>query len=179
MSTTQEAPRRDGVTAFIEHLRRLGAREDRGALAALRRSLQDDSGMAAAACTYVVPFLPAAADAYRDRAYFLVGALFALDPRHAPGVSLGGAFRRMQSAGDDNPSLRARFAALLDAHPDDVADHVRHAASLARAKDIALDWEKVLRDLLAWRSADRYVQRRLAREFWGAAAPTTENEAPR
>lgn len=160
------------AAAFVARLRSLADEEDRGALAALRRSLQDPHGMAAAACPYVVPYLPPTEDLTRDRAYFLVGALFAL---HADAggedVSLGHAFRAMNDAQEgvgkpDNESLRGRFVALLDADAEDLPDHLRHAVSLARAKQKPLDWYRLLRDVLGWGHPSRYVQRRLAREFW-------------
>lgn len=167
--------RADGIHAFAEYLYSLSDRQDRGALAALRRSLQDPMGMSAAACPYVVPFLPKEPDIYRERAYFLVGALYALAGTHANGVSVGDAFRRIQvdasTDGKDNPSTRARFVALLDAHPDDAAEHLRHLASLARARDVALDWEKLLRDLLGLRHPERRVQRAWAHDFWGRTSP--------
>ena len=170
---------RDGIGAFAERLYGLAEQEDRGALAALRRSLQDPSGMAAAACPFVVPFLPKESDLYAERAYFLVAALFALSGEHAPDVSVGDAFRRINleasSDGKDNPSVRGRFVALLDAEPEDVGEHLRHMASLARAKGIALDWAKLLRDLLQLRHPDRYVQRRWAHDFWGRHSQSTEN----
>jgi CRISPR system Cascade subunit CasB len=183
MSEVEPERRSDSVHAFIEHLGRLAAREDRGALAALRRSLQHEQGMAPQACPHVVPFLPKEPDLYRERAYFLIGALFAMDPRLGHGGSLASAFSHLErdaSGGSaaGNPSIRGRFAALLDAHPDDVGEHVRHAVSLARAKDIRIDWEALLRDLLAWRQPERPVQRRWARDFWGRTDATlpTGNE---
>jgi CRISPR system Cascade subunit CasB len=128
--------------------------------------------MAAAACPIVLPFVPPGEDTYRDRAFFLAGALFALHPAAGgTGVSLGHAFRRLNdriegSGNNDNESLRRRFVALLDADPEDVGNHVRHAVSLARANDIPLDWARLLLDLWCWRNPSRHVQRRLARDFW-------------
>lgn len=176
------------VTSFIEYLRDLAEREDRGAFAALRRGLLEPTGIAMSACPYVVRFLPSEPRPHQERVFFLVGALFALHPEHAEGVSLGHAFRRINrdtpegQKGRDNASTRARFVALLDAHPDDVAEHVRHAVSLARAKQVGLDWVRTLSDLLAWGSPARWVQRRLANDFWAddsadAAAPTDESES--
>jgi CRISPR system Cascade subunit CasB len=180
--TDPRTPTDDRVAAFVARLRRLAEDDDRGALAALRASLQDPHGMAAAASPHVVPFLPDAEDLYRDRAFFLVGALFALhrDPG-GEGTSLGRAFRRINEAQEgagagDNESLRRRFVALLDADAGDLAEHLRHAVSLARAKQIPLDWERLLRDTLRWRSDSRYVQRRLARDFWQAPSNASEPE---
>ncbi len=181
-STEQNAPR-DGIRAFVERLYALSESKDRGALAALRRSLQDASGMSPAACPFVVPFLPKEPDLYRERAYFLVAALFALAGDHAEGVSLGDAFRRINqtssSDGNDNPSIRGRFVALLDAHPEDAGEHVRHVASLARAHGVALDWEKLLRDILQLRHPERRVQRAWAHDFWGRCSSLTENTPPK
>ncbi|WP_433933241.1 type I-E CRISPR-associated protein Cse2/CasB [Sorangium cellulosum] len=172
----------DHVARFIARLRKLADDEDRGALAALRTSLQDRTGMAAAACPHVVPFLPPSEDLYRDRAFFLIGALFALHPD--PGgenVSLGHAFRAIntdqEGAGaGDNESLRRRFVALLDADAEDLPNHLRHAVSLARSKQKPLGWERLLRDVLAWRGESRRVQRRLAREFWNGRHDALEPE---
>jgi CRISPR system Cascade subunit CasB len=196
MTAESSQPKRDRATGFVDYLRSLAEREDRGALAALRRSLQEPTGIAMSACPYVVPFLPVDPDRFRERAFFLVGALFALHPEHADGVSLGHAFRRINGdtaegkKGSDNESIRARFVALLDAHSDDVAEHLRHVVSLARAKEIRLDWARTLKDLLNWRAHDRWVQRRLAFDFWGqdsvesqpaplASTPSHESESPR
>lgn len=165
-------PPSDLVAAFVSHLRRLAEEEDLGALAALRRSLQDPHGMAAAACPHVVPFLSPKEDSHRDRSFFLLGALFALHPDPGgDGVSLGHAFRAINTAQEgsgkgDNQSLRQRFVALLDAHPDDLPDHLRHAVSLLRAKQQPLDWDRLLHDVLRWRSPSRFVQHQLARDFW-------------
>jgi len=164
MTAESRSPIRDRATGFVEFLLGIAQHDDRAALAALRRSLQEPTGIAMSACPYVVPFLPAEADRFVERTYFLVGALFALHPDNEPGVSLGLAFRRIND--DTAEGTRARFVALLDAHPDDIAEHVRHAVSLARARAIPLDWVRTLKDLLAWRAPDRWVQRKLAGDFW-------------
>lgn len=185
--TAANTPHTDGRAAFIARLRKLADEEDRGALAALRASLQDPNGMAAAACPYVVPYLPAVENVDRDHRFFLVGALFALHPDPGgDGVSLGHAFRAINEAQEgpgkgDNESLRGRFVALLDAHPDDLGDHLRHAVSLARSKQQPLDWARLLRDVLAWDDPSRHVQRRLARDFWKTPHDMfeTEGDTPR
>lgn len=172
----------DRAAAFVKLLRTLADDEDRGALAALRRSLQDPNGMSAAACPYVVPFLPTREDIERDRAFFLVGALFALHPdAGGDGVSLGHAFRAINDAQEgfgkpDNESLRGRFVALLDAEHEDLPDHLRHAVSLARAKGQPLDWLRLLHDVLGWGHPSRHVQHRLARDFWKNSNDTIQPE---
>ncbi|MBI2372793.1 MAG: type I-E CRISPR-associated protein Cse2/CasB [Deltaproteobacteria bacterium] len=162
MTDTENAPRR--ADRFVAHLRALAEREDRGALAALRKSLQAADGMATDAYPYVVPFLDVE-PSRRDRAFFLIGALFATHPDPG-GVSLGLAFRRLSPDDPNNESVRRRFVALLDADPDDVGEHLHQATSLCRARGIAIDWARTLEDLLAFSHPDRFAQRRLAREFW-------------
>jgi len=178
-----EATRTRGA-GFIAHLRKLADEDDRAALAALRASFRDPNAMAAAACPYVVPFLPAEENLRRDQAYFLVAALFAIHPdAGGDGVSLGHAFRAINDQQEgfskgDNESLRGRFVALLDADAEDLPEHLRHAVSLARARQQPLDWERLLRDVLDWGHPSRHVQRRLARDFWRATqdAPDPQGE---
>ena len=128
--------------------------------------------MSAAACPYVVPFLRKDASVLDDRAYFLIGALFALHRKHIAGVSLGEAFARLYSAQGESPSLQARFMALLDAHPEDIGEHLRTAVSLLASKDIPLAWDQLLRDILLFHHPDRVVQRRWARHFWASNGPS-------
>lgn len=184
MSTGPRESTQDRAARFIAHLLALVERDDRGALAALRRSLQEPTGISMSACPYVVPFLPPVKDRndgeFTERAFFLIGALFALHPEHKEGVSLGHAFQSINwrtvegKKGADNPSVRSRFVALLDAHEDDIAEHLRHAVSLARANEVRLDWVLTLTHLLRWRRADRRVQRDLATDFWSNRLQTTE-----
>jgi CRISPR system Cascade subunit CasB len=173
----QEKPRKDAAQAFVAALVGYAEREDRAALAALRKSLIDPSGMSAAACPYVVPFLGKESHLERDQSFFLIGALFALHPEYSEGVSLGTAFRRLAKAsGSDDtesPSVRARFVALLDSHPDDLGEQLRTGVSLLRSHGIGLDWADLLRDLLRFHQGERTVQRRWARHFWGDDSSVT------
>lgn len=164
---SHEAKKTDNISAFVAHLRELDEQGALGALAALRRSLTDDLGMAASANPHVVPFL-ARASRRDDPWFFLVGALFASSRLHAPGVTFGAAQRRLDPK-LEQPAVAARFTALLDAHPEDLADHLRRAAALLRSKAIGLDWELLLRDLQRVDDPRRSVQRRWARDFWGGA----------
>lgn len=180
MTESEREP--DLPARFIDSLRALAkeGEEDLGALSALRKSLIDPRGMAAAACPYVVRFLPKRTDLFRERAFFAIGALFALHRGHRQGVGLGEAWHRVAFGPEgENGSMRARFVALLDCHPDDVVEHLRYAVSILRSKDVDLDWAKLLRDLLSWDREDRRVQRDWAREYWGrednADQPSTDH----
>ncbi|MBN1151927.1 MAG: type I-E CRISPR-associated protein Cse2/CasB [Dehalococcoidia bacterium] len=148
---------------FIGHLLSLAREgtEDRGALAELRSGLGKQPGEMAHVHRHVAPYVPATG--YDDQWYYLTATLFGMYPQHRDGCSFGSAFRPLRAASD---SMEARFVALLNAHSDDLADHLRHAVSLLNANDRPLDWFQFFDDLLHWDSADGCVQRRWARDFY-------------
>jgi CRISPR system Cascade subunit CasB len=154
---------------FIRRLHELAHEEDRAALAALRRGFTHPL----AAMPYVAPYLRRDAPRREEDALVLVGALFGLHPTRA-GVSLATALRRLSDSSD---SVALRFRALLDADAEDVPTHLRHAISLVRAHDIPIDYDDLLRAVLAWSRDDRRAQRAWARHFWGAAADDAPADA--
>lgn len=160
--------------ALIDALASLRDRGDRGALAALRRGLGVGPGHAPAMFPYVVPYLPDQSPAWTERAYFLIASLFAFHPRDGTeGKSLAAAMREVAEK-TKSASIEARFVSMLDAHPDDLPNHLRHAVALARSKEVAVDWNLLLQHLLQWTHPDRWVQRRWARDFWGSNPKTAE-----
>lgn len=154
---------------FIASLERLHAEKDRGALSALRRSLSPDAE--AAAYPYVVPFLRGE-DRWKERAYLLIAGLFALHPSQG-GLTLGQAMYVVAKK-SGSTSIELRFVALLNTHPDDLGEHLRHAVTLAQSHEVLLDWQSLLRGVLSWNMESRWVQRQWARDFW--AGSTIENE---
>ena len=86
--------------------------------------------------------------------------------------------------------------ALLNAHPDELGRHLRHAVSLLKAHEVPIDWAQLLRDVQEWTYEGRPVQLDWARAFWAggpvpdeavetaesvaadAAAPTTASNTP-
>jgi CRISPR system Cascade subunit CasB len=156
----------EGQKAFIGYLLSLAkeGKEDRGALADLRSGLGKEPGEMSRLHKHVVPYLPERT--YNDRWYYLTAALFGAFPQHRQGRSLGAAFRPLRPKSD---SMEARFIALLNAHPDDVGDHLRHAVSLLKANEQPLDWFQLFDDLLHWDHPDGYVQLKWARHFYSTA----------
>ena len=155
---------------FIAHLRLLSGR-DRGALAALRRSLAFAPGAHAPAMPFVEPF--AARDSTREaqrQALYLAAGLYAANPRQRTGQSLGAALavarRRRKSE-----SIERRFLALLGADAEGVAVHLRHANSLLAAEELGCDYAALAADLESWLDPwndelrDR-VRQRWARDFY-------------
>ena len=110
---------------------------------------------------HVVPYLPV--KNYNDRWYYLTATLFGWFPNHHGGRSLGSAFKPLRAKSDN---MEARFVALLNAHPDDLDDHLRHAISLLKANEQPLDWFQLLDHLIQWDHPDGYVQLKWARDFY-------------
>lgn len=145
-------------------------KEDRGALADLRSGLGKEPGEMARVHKHVVPYLPE--KNYNDRWYYLTAALFGEFPQHRKGRSLGAAFRPLKQKSD---SMKARFVALLNAHPDDLDDHLRHAVSLLKANEQPLDWFRLFEDLLQWDHPDGHVQLKWARDFYKSDSSNRTN----
>lgn len=191
---------------FVAHLLSLGGYEwdaktsslvlrqeriKRGALADLRTGLLvKEPGQMARGHKHVAPYLPE--DPYDDRWYYVIATLFGSFPQHREEWrdlpsgkrmrvrTLGKAFRPLRSKSD---SMDARFVSLLNAHPDDLDDHLRHAVSLLKSNEQPLDWFRLLDDLLQWDHPEGHVQLKWARDFYkdnigdGGDAPQS-NTAP-
>ncbi len=157
----------DKQKAFIGYLLSLAkeGKEDRGALADLRSGLGKDPGEIARVHKHVVRYLPE--KCYNDHWYYLIATLFGEFSQHRKGRSFGGAFRSLKKESD---SMEARFIALLNAHPDDLSDHLRHAIRLLKANEQPPDWFQLFEDLLQWSHPDGYVQLRWARDFYKSSA---------
>jgi CRISPR system Cascade subunit CasB len=151
---------------FIRYLRSLAEKEDRGALADLRSGLGRTPGEMARVHKHVMWCEP---EKYNERWYYLVATLFGVFPNHREGPSwgspsLGEAFRRIKKS----DSMGARFVALLNAHPDDLGDHLRHVISLLKSNEPPqpVNWFGLFRDLLEWDRSDGCVQLHWARDFY-------------
>ncbi|MCC6416631.1 MAG: type I-E CRISPR-associated protein Cse2/CasB [Gemmataceae bacterium] len=171
---------------FADHLAGLAAREDsdaRAALAALRRGLGKEPGEVAEVAREVMPFIHDTDPPRRVAAYFRVASLFAghqlswrpADDRRL--TNLGASFRILAGppGRDENEGATRRFVALLNAHPEELDRHLRHAISLLRAHEVAIDWAQLLRDVQRWDDDERRVQLAWARAFWGAGRPEAAN----
>lgn len=167
MTTSAQAP-----PALIAALFELARKEDRGALAALRRGLGREPWTVSALFPYVEPYLSGTPTRALEHASYLVAALFASHPAHwtrpegdTRPTNLGASFARIPERTD---STEQRFRALIACHADDLPEHLRHAVSLMKAKEVPIDWAQLWRDIQRWDTDERWVQRRWARAFWGA-----------
>ena len=160
---------------FIEHLLRL--QEDRGALAALRRGLGQPPGTAPDMYRYVVPWLRTEAGRWEESVFFLVAALFGAHPLNTESGNFGDHFARTIKTSDDRSGVERRFTLLLATHSGDLHLQLRHAISLLKSKEIAVNWQQFFGDLRYWRSERRGVQKRWAFAFWRAPQPETDNQS--
>ncbi len=156
--------------SFIAHLSGLAER-DRGALAALRRSLGFDPGAYWRAYPYVERFVGPdrhADDPWRQALYLTAG-LFALNPRQAT-VSLATAFGTLAKA-RGSASIEQRFVALLGADPEHLPQILRPAVSLLAADGYGFDFARLLDDLARWLNPYAFetrdgLRKRWARDFY-------------
>ena len=159
---------------FVEYLETLEERDDRGALAALRRGLGEPPGTVPGMYRYVVPFLPEACPPWKEKAYFLVAALFGYHSKPGGTGNMGDHFVAAREPNGDNTALERRFTALLAAHADDLPFYLRQAVSFLKSKEISINWHQLIRDVQHWGHPEGYVQKAWARAFWSRQAPSSE-----
>jgi CRISPR system Cascade subunit CasB len=151
--------------AFFAALTR-SAESDTRIVATLRRSLAEEPGAFPAAFPIVEPLLHGIGDRQRRTAYLAAG-LWALAQRRSSGTpaSLVEALRRTAASSSSGGAER-RLTGLLDADADELVWRLRQAVQLVVADGRALDWPRLLDDLLSWQHPQRWVQQRWAREYW-------------
>jgi len=161
--------------SFVTYLEDL--RENRGALAALRRGLGQPPGTVADMYRYVVPWLSDDARPWREDAHYLIAALFAYHPKEGGTGNLGDHFACARKPRGDNTAIERRFTALLAAHPDDLPSYLRQAVSFLKSKEVPVNWHQLLSDVMAWGHPDLRdrVQKDWARAFWGRPARKAQN----
>ena len=153
-------------TAFIAYLEELHTSGNRGALAQLRKGLGKKPGTVMEMYPYIVPWIKDDTYPWDEYVRYIVASLFASHPKSDGHGNLGMALRKVKNT-TGSESIEARFVTLLDAHPDDLHNHLRHAVSLSQSKDIPIYWNQLFLDLLAWNHPQRYVQKNWAKSFWG------------
>ncbi|MCM8749100.1 type I-E CRISPR-associated protein Cse2/CasB [Thermomicrobiaceae bacterium CFH 74404] len=158
---------------FAQALAELAQRDDRAALAALRRGLGKPPGTAPEMFPYVVPLLPSNPSWRLERACYLVASLFALHPLGWEGdergrrlTNLGASFALLAQRSSNREGVTRRFLHLLLAHEDELGEHLRHAIGLLRSHAVPVDWGRLLRDIQGWSHDDLRVQRQWARAYY-------------
>lgn len=161
---------------LVNRLIELAKKEDRGALAALRTGLGKPPGAAPRMLAIVAPFLRSD-EGPATRAAFITAALFAKHPEHATVGSLGASLWRATRREGINPEgkhgeagVEVRFAAALDADPEDLPRHLEGLVSLCESAGTPIDWHRFYRDVcgLFGQNEDHQIRirTRWARHFW-------------
>ena len=156
---------------LIGHLVNMVDREDRGALAVLRRAASAEPGCSADSFPHVLPWVPEDARRNGDEdLYFLVATLFAIHPDHRETGNFGATMWRTATDGgaEPNPSADLRFRRILEANRSDLPDLMRQAVRMAatRSSSVAIDYDLLLTQLQSWDHPTRWVQRKWARSYW-------------
>jgi CRISPR system Cascade subunit CasB len=151
-------------------------------LAALRRGLGQQPGETIELYPYVVPYVQGLRYTSDENAYYIIASLVGLYPTlswqrsdEKQSINLGASLALL--TGDSGDSLERRFVALLNAHADDLPEHLRQAISLLKSKDKPVHWLRLLLDLKQWDREDRRVQRLWAKGFWGEAVEDDDDSA--
>ncbi len=171
MTQSTTAP---GIRGMVGQLTRIAEREDRGALAALRRGLGKESGAAAE----MYPYVEWAFEGQAPDAAYIVASLFGVHRHHATDEGhprgLGASLRaiRRNDAGEEDDGVVRRFTALLDCHAEALPTHLRHLVTLLTARTPKdrpepIDFVQLFWDIRDWDDIDRHVQKRWAAGFWG------------
>jgi CRISPR system Cascade subunit CasB len=182
MSEAVGAQRPSRDERFIRALENLVTNDDRAALAALRRGLGQQPGETIELYPYVVPYVQGLRYTSDENAYYIIASLVGLYPTlswqrsdEKQSINLGASLALL--TGDSGDSLERRFVALLNAHADDLPEHLRQAISILKSKDKPVHWLRLLLDLKQWDREDRRVQRLWAKGFWGEAVEDDDDSA--
>lgn len=177
---------------LIARLVQLKERDDRAALAALRRGLGKPAGAASEMFPYVEPFIPVNDYARNVDAAYLVASLFGLHPNHGGpsddarsrqqrgfGASLAH-IRRREGGEDEDEGVARRLGALLNCDREALPEHLRHLVTLfhSRSLETPIDFGQLYDDIVRWDAPDRHVQRDWAAGFWRRPTGTIDNAAP-
>jgi CRISPR system Cascade subunit CasB len=171
MSENKRSPK-ERAAQFVGALRR--ACEDRGKRAALRRGLSPATVMDA---WPVIASLGGDIGQPGESVYVDIAALFASHTEESKARNFGETCRRIaQGDGKEIPdSFERRFRRLLAC--DDVANvtgQLRSWVRLAASRNVGVNYESLMNDLLWWdRSADR-TRVEWARAFWQSGDLPTE-----
>lgn len=146
-------------------------RDDRAMMASLRRGLAQPK--CAEVSRIVQRFLSDDSPPWQEDAYYSIAPLFGLHHEsidHSDYGNMGSHFRDLCEDPSDPPSnVERRFMRLLASDANELDDELRQAVSLLKSKDVAVNWQQLLADVLAWKhTEDRRDKVRLqwSRAFW-------------
>jgi CRISPR type I-E-associated protein CasB/Cse2 len=158
---------------FVGALRRI--REDRGKLAALRRGLTDNPRLHIDAW----PIVAGLGGDIGQPVFVAIGALFASHPDESNARNFGETCRRI-AQGDGKKiaeSFERRFRRLLACGDlGEVIDQLRSWVRLADSKNVGVNYESLMFDLMLWNKYADDIRVRWARSFWQSGEASVETQ---
>ncbi|MBP6927743.1 MAG: type I-E CRISPR-associated protein Cse2/CasB [Caldisericia bacterium] len=157
-------------SAFVESLEYLVEKSDRAGLATLRKGLGKEPGTVTEMYKYVYSRIPGQTNLFDEKIYFLIASLFALWHQGKQKLEkdfegdFGKTFNQINK-NSKSESIEKRFTAIINSHFDDLPNHLRHAVSLAKSKDVPINWSFLLEDLKWWNNDGKRVQRKWMKSF--------------
>lgn len=177
MSTTTTTAQ-ERAARFVGALRQIHTKQDRGALAALRRGLSPATVQEA---WPVVSRLGGDIGTDGESEFVKIAALFAEHPVESRSGNFGDTCRAI--ATDNKGALidshERRFRRLLAADSrDDVAGQLRAWIRLAAGKGAGVNYENLFLNLRFWPSSADKIRVQWARSFWRSGEELTPGAAP-
>jgi CRISPR type I-E-associated protein CasB/Cse2 len=148
------------VLEFCERLSRL----DTGERARLKRNVGRPLAESHNALGLFFRLLPPNVPTYQEGLYFLVATLFPLASGGGEG-NFGASLFRARDARYAQ-GLDRRVEILLDADPEQLRFRLRQAVCFLESRRVAVNWPRLLQDVLAWENPKRYVQEQWARSYF-------------
>lgn len=173
MSNEEKQPSR--AQKYLAYVAALIER-DKGASAALKRSLSGTSEHRRATYPYLLPLLEGLSPREQDL-WILVAGLYALYPQplhqerpRTFGSSCKELHDKVNSKGPER-----RFKCLLETDGNDLDVPLAALVRLMKANQINIDYVTLLTHLQHWDHFSQWVQDRWARDFWGGSASNSED----
>ena len=173
------------MSGFIEWLEGRNAK-DKKVRAVLRRSLSFVPGECIPAIPYIEPFIGDGDNSRWRETLYLIAGLWAAhwrEGREGEPLSIGKACaafdndRRSKMNSDDRrkvSSTEKRFITLIDSDHDQLPHRLRQM--LALLKDLPIDFDVLLKDLLYWSDEQKRSQLKWARDFYRNLNHETETD---
>lgn len=151
--------RQERIQKFVENLKGL----DSGDKAKLKRN----AGKRLSDARHIGTFyriLPFGTPQYEEESFFLVATLYPL----ADSGSMKNFGYSLQRAKDsqNGKGMDRRIEVLIDSDETQLPFHLRQAVRLIHSKNVPVNWEQLLKDLIGWSHADKYVQKQWVRDYF-------------
>jgi CRISPR type I-E-associated protein CasB/Cse2 len=180
MNESKQTPK-ERAAAFVGNLRRI--RNDRGKLAALRRGLTNNPRMHVDAW----PIVASLGGDIAQPIFVTVAALFATHAKESKAHNFGATCLEIACTAHGHgknkipDSFGRRFRRLLASDDvEDVTGQLRSWIRLAAGKEVGVNYESLLFDLMLWNKYADDIRVRWAKSFWqsgenSSAEPPTVN----